>query len=708
MSYLKALGVLRLVSEQADPGARGCWRDGAFVLISCFDMQGLQTFLEHAYRPTPILVPWSGGDFFGVSEARPPRIHKNPPTSSQILEAFLATTTERLQEYRDLIRAVLLTMREIGVATKKDIEGTKGKSLKRRLLGALRSRLPDRMSEWLDTAVAIEPNQASFNILLGSGGGSDGNAHFSDNFMQNLWDCLPDFDAQRAGKRNQALLNNAISGQPVSGLADRTSALFDSGATGGPNSSCGFEDGALINPWNFILGLEGTLLFAGAVTKKLDDAAASAFPFTVSASAAGYGTAVRKEEGQREIWLPLWRRPAVLSELRAIFAEGRAQVGAQASRSGSDFARAVTSYGVDRGFEAFMRYAIVKGRVGGENYHTAVPLGRFEVCERQQTDLLLDVGRWLDQFRRAAYAENAAARFAESARRIDAAILDFCRLGGASRMAVILRALGQAERNLANDPKHPVLPAGPLAIEWVEACDDGSVEYRLAASLASICGDSQGRVADLRADLEPVAWENGRWRWASRDVTWGASPLARNLTAVLVRRLMESRRAALVYPALWGKLPASERDVAMFLWRQTDDELIGQYLWGLALVDRGRAWPELRPQDHLQLPLPRLYALLKLVFLAAPLRVPDLPEPVSITCEPEVLGRLRAGHRTAAARLAVRRLRASGLPPKTAWDHPQIDPAIEVQRLAAALLFPIRAAGLARKVLQKAQAKEIV
>jgi CRISPR-associated protein Csx17 len=31
-SYLKALGVFRLVAEQSDPDARGFWRDERFVL----------------------------------------------------------------------------------------------------------------------------------------------------------------------------------------------------------------------------------------------------------------------------------------------------------------------------------------------------------------------------------------------------------------------------------------------------------------------------------------------------------------------------------------------------------------------------------------------------------------------------------------------------------------------------------------------------
>ena len=44
-SYLKALGVLRLVCEQADSTATGHWRPDGFVLSSVLDDQALASFL---------------------------------------------------------------------------------------------------------------------------------------------------------------------------------------------------------------------------------------------------------------------------------------------------------------------------------------------------------------------------------------------------------------------------------------------------------------------------------------------------------------------------------------------------------------------------------------------------------------------------------------------------------------------------------------
>ena len=61
ISYLKALGVLRLVAEDGDhgdPHARGAWENGAFVLYSKLSRKELIDFFLNHYAPSPILAPW--------------------------------------------------------------------------------------------------------------------------------------------------------------------------------------------------------------------------------------------------------------------------------------------------------------------------------------------------------------------------------------------------------------------------------------------------------------------------------------------------------------------------------------------------------------------------------------------------------------------------------------------------------------------------
>ncbi len=723
MSYLKALGVLRLVAEQADSETRGAWRGGVFVLSSTFDEAALLRFFRENYKPTPLVVPWSGSDFFRVNSSGDSGPFTKAPTGSKVVEAFLASESERLEPYRQAIRVTLKTMSDLGIKQKADIEGNKGKRNKARFLASIRASLSDSLVPWIDAAAIIEADSLTFNALLGSGGGSDGNTHFSDNFMQNLWDCLPDFDAQRrqrsgaGGQRakgpqlstggDDGSLSSALVGSPAPALKPgRTASLFDSGAVGGPNAGQGMERDALLNPWNFILALEGTLCLAGAVVRRhsANLGELPAFPFSVRLVSTGYGTSVAKESGQYEVWLPLWERLVSLTELMLLFAEGRAEVGKRPVKNGTDFARAVAGLGIDAGIDAFVRYGIVRGRVGGENYNTAISLGRFNVIGQPQVELLQHIDAWLDRFRRACRGEATPPRFAAALRRIDAAIFDFCRYGGKPRMAQILCALGEAERELANGERfrdeRRISPVPPLSPAWITACDDGSAEYRLALSLASIRGDRAHLVGDIRLNLESVERRRSRWIWAegNRMVVWSEADLCHNLIAVLTRRVMDAGRAGLQDLPLDSRVKVSLVDVSKFLDGDTDDRRIEDFLWGLLLIDSEQDWREpirllTAPPRH-SLPIPYAYALLKLLFLPQKLSWPSDGESIAIKPEPEILGRLRAADVEGAYAIAVRRLRAVGLVPMPGPTsegirrHISVGAHLSAVRLTAALLFP--------------------
>ena len=146
---------------------------------------------------------------------------------------------------------------------------------------------------------------------------------------------------------------------PARNLLSAAVGQFDPGRAGGPNASMGMEGNSLINPWDFALMLEGALILAGAAARRLGVGQhdRAAFPFAVRPSAVGYASEAEGEEAESrgEIWLPLWRGPAALAEIRLVFAEGRAETNGHQSRDGVDFARAVASLGTDRGIDAFVR-----------------------------------------------------------------------------------------------------------------------------------------------------------------------------------------------------------------------------------------------------------------------------------------------------------------------------------------------------------------
>lgn len=342
--YLKALGILRLVAEQADERATAHWIGNQFVLKSRFAQEhepNLAEFFRRDYRPTPIVVPWSGGDFFAVNREKPAKSFGKTPTSACVIEAILSTNASRLDDYRRALLVTFAAMDKAGVMKKKDIEGSGGpqRRMKAEMLRSLRSSLPDGALAWLDAAAVIEPEAVAFNTLLGGGGGSDGNSHFSDNFMQCLWMVLPEFDTQRE-KSMKAIGKDAVfdsctalkeslygiqgAGTKISGLSP---VLFDSMRVGGPNQTNGFEAKAGSNPWDFIFMLEGSILFAGAIGRKLEDHQdpSARFPFLFQASPVGLGSSYLGESAGREMWLPLWSNHTTLAEIRFLLAEGRVE-----------------------------------------------------------------------------------------------------------------------------------------------------------------------------------------------------------------------------------------------------------------------------------------------------------------------------------------------------------------------------------------------
>jgi len=698
MSYLKALGVLRIIAEQKDPNVRGCWRDGVFVISSELSQEEITNFFLNNYKPTPVIVPWSGGDFFGVSLDANVTTYSKTPTASKIIESFLSTSSDRLAQYRNALQCALSTLKQCGISKKGDMEDRK---LKRCYIGALRNVSLEEVIDWIDACAILTSDKAAFSILLGSGGGSDGNTHYSDNFMQNLWEVLPEFESQRKKPIDSSseLIMNALWGTNTSKLVpNRTSSLYDAGASGGANAGQGFERNSLTNPWNFILCLEGTLLFAGAISRRQtgSEKGSASFPFQVRLTTTNLDSSSEKEMSGREIWLPIWERWSTDAEIYTLFTEGRVSIGSKLAERGVDIARAATSLGIDRGIKSFQRYAIVKGRIGGENYNTSAYMGSFDVNHRTSVNLLCEIDPWLDLFRPAATEDKTPPRFKSALRRIETAIFTFCQYGGTTRFADILCALGQAEKELANGENFRkdkyLRPLAGLSPAWLEEAYDASPEFEIALSLAGIY-DGSYKIGALRANLEPVKTVRNQqgsmsatWAAGGREVVWNSADLCRNLSAVLERRIMDGERAGCDRLPLSCRRTSSLDAIAAFLEGETDDRRIEELLWGMLLIDHYKDYPVLERRVIDAPPLPRSYALLRLLFLPGPL--PSQNADVEIRPEMTILPLLRAKRVDEACQIALRRLRASDFIPKASqasqkWHSP--DPA----RLAAALLIPV-------------------
>lgn len=685
-SYLTALGVLRLVAMQKDPAARGRWVGHRLELATSLDEDALVRFFVEEYSPTPILGPWNGGSGF------------YPKDNRVAVDAIVDSPAPRLAAYRQALERARVVLSALGIDEKVGKEG------KAQLLEACRATLPDSALEWLDAVFVLTEGGPKFPPLLGTGG-NDGRLDFTNNFMQRLLELLDPATGTprlRSAERIRALLF----GLPYDGATSGPIGQFSPLAAGGANSGAGFDGDSAINPWGFVLMLEGATLFAAASVRRLEDHGDPLLsaPFTVRPVGAGYASAATDEESatRAEIWLPLWDGEASLAEVRAVLGEGRAMVGGRAAGSGLDFARAVAALGVDRGVSEFERYGF---HVRNGLSYFATPLGRFEVGYRPRTRLVDELDERLQQIRQEARRDLAPASATRAVQQIETAIMGLCRHGRRDDLLEVLLALGRFERVLSTSRKwadeRRIVPLPLLSAEWIDEVDDGTVEFRIAKALAWSASALDPEPAShagrrrtwlpLRAQMEAVTlWPGTKFvNWADDDldVTWRSGDLVSSMLEVLRRRLVRAVQGGASSYAVSAPQTSSLQDLDAFLSGEVDDGRIDDLLWGLVLVDgrqggADRPWSAPAadsPTETRRMPS-ALHVLLRLCFAGYPVRETSVP------IVAEIIRRAMTGDGGEATVLAVRRLRASGLVPIVQEIPAQGD---AVRRAAAALLLPV-------------------
>src|SRR6266536_1140370 len=193
--YLKALGILRLVSEQRDANAKGFWKNDIFHLASALDRDALVKFFLSEYRPTPIIAPWNGGSGFFYREEKSKE--KDPLTGKLIItgqrnqataatravDAIGAARSDRFIAYGAAVRQAKEILRTLGI-TAAPKEESKAKAL-----SYFRSQLPDPVVAWFDAVILLAGDGPSYPPLLGVGG-TDGNLDFTCNFVQRLLEVI--------------------------------------------------------------------------------------------------------------------------------------------------------------------------------------------------------------------------------------------------------------------------------------------------------------------------------------------------------------------------------------------------------------------------------------------------------------------------------------------------------------------------------------
>ena len=589
---------------------------------------------------------------------------------------------------------------------------------KAQMVADLRKRLGEVAGQWVDAAVYLDEGEGMdlrFAPVFGTGG-VDGRMEFTKHFRRHLGR-LFDFETGQPRQETEGRLKATLLGTPAETLVEEPVGQFFPGRAGGANMGTGYEGRPAVNPWEFVLMLEGAVALVAGVTRRGETGRPRyASPFWVDASSAGYGSASASEEATSgEQWLPIWRAPLLYEELQELIREGRAQVGRSTATKATEMVRAAARLGLARGIEALQRFAYLE-RNGQSTL--AISAGRFRVEARRFQTLLDEVAPWIDSLSVLAREKSAPRSLAALGKQVQDMVFSLCRREATPHdIKRLLVLLGRAELELARRYRsRGVRPLPRLSPGWVKAMDDGTeagrAVIRLALSLAAQRrppedGEKkmQGSVRCHFLPLENPDAPEARFR-TSESGSNGIDPewvcmgrdLVSDALAVLRRRSIWSRwlagqRGGVPRLPLWGPrgCEATLEEVGWWLWNPQHDRLILDLARPMAAIN----WAGLTPSDAIPASMRSgtvepLQSLFRLAYL--PFDVPigsgegGVAARVAVRFDPEPLRRLAGGDLEGALETTVHRLTASGLRPVLRRG---IRMPVLARRIAASLVFPI-------------------
>lgn len=523
--YLAGLGLIKVLGRHRGSDVTVAWTaDGLVVRTTVPD---LADWLANEYVPTPVLSPWNNGSGFGAKDKE----------SRRVLNELRTHPSPRLAQFREAIR--------LG---EEAVLQTAGRGDKRRVVLTFRNCCPDSLLGWIDAAVVLAGDDTFFPPLLGTGG-NDGRLDFSTNFHQRLLEVIGSTEQERV--KSAVLARDLLDGTEVEQLAYGAVGQFDPGSAGGPGSSRFGAARSLVNPWAYVLLVEGAMLFAASAVRRTQHYRVgdqrAAIPFTVTASPDGSTSGAAGEEARGEVWSPVWTQEFSLAEIEQLFSEARASWRGRPARRAVDFYAATRTLGVARGVTSFTRYGLQ--RRNGLAF-AAVPLDRVSVRAKPEVRLAAGLDDWVQLVSRG----DTSTAVAEALRGFEKAHLAFARDGGALPLIRLLGALTTLEQTVGRSGRAkenlPVrrLPSADEFLQFLER-EAPCPELRIAAGLAScstVGGTDPARsMRKLLLPIDPAVPGDksraGSWRHAPLVPGFGLRPLHRVLADVLVWR---SRTAA--------------------------------------------------------------------------------------------------------------------------------------------------------------------
>lgn len=674
--YLQGLGLLRVLSTQHDERTTLHWsaRDES-VLTTSLTKQELVSWLAQSYAPSPVVTPWNAGSGFDTGR-------RSSLTAESGLDAVRSSTAPRLKPLRETIAIA------DGVVAEGRARGWVGKDFwdgkhKRDAIVMCRNAFLESAQPWLDVAVTLTGDGVAYNPLTGTGGNL-GRQDLSATFIQRVLQVMGErADVATVHDWAEALLFRREDVPYLRGTVGQFDPVRAGGVLGNQWEEADKE--GFVHPWAFLLAMEGTFLFASALTRRLAaNSSAGAWPFFVSATPVGHDSAA-DEDGKGEQWVPLWPRPARLADIAHLLGEGRVQWRGRTSRTGLEFALALGSLGADRGLDVFRRFVILD-RLGQNPL--AIPAGRVSGAVRPEVRLLDQPYAWVERVSRLDLPDGPRRHL----RTVQGAMYAAATGGGREALSTFVLAFGRLHEAVARSgflqgKIRPYMPS--RAEDWPAHLPDDDTMW-IAAGIASLYDSGHDRALAPRSLLTPVRQKAGKAEWADR-VPSGVALMGNSLAPALaamhqlrVRHVRRSTTLAKRYGTAEGdahapqipyangiRLPSRLIEAFLLDFDGAQDTRIADYLRGL-LVLGCRSRSQAKPQESVATPLFLPFALLLPFHSRRQFAIPPRDSTtqdahaggaVTLAPRPDWAAKLRAGNVAHVTADALLRLRLGGCPP---------------------------------------------
>ena len=648
-SYLKALGIFKVVAEQKDKLAKGKWKDGTFILETKLNDEDLIKFFSEEYCPSPIMSPWNGGSGF----------YPNDEETKDKLKKILNSNDSRFSEYKSAYNGIVQVLQSnfssifnetftleririylkehkpkdisklnkieekigkngynVGSITSQTIESLSAKypselkeeiksllkwrngllqnlrpKYKSDIVTKLRDNLGDKYIEWIDSTILVNSEgETVFPKLLGSGG-NEGRLDYSSLFISSIINVLIENK-----DNNVRLLKNSLFGHITDKLTTSPIGKFDPGKAGGSNQGNEIETKDFkVNPWDIVLLVEGVLMWSNSIGRRNSISASKiTSPFTVMYSPYGYGSANSKDtENSVELWTPIWSNYAFIDEIKVLFREGRAAIKGRIVKKGLDFVEAINSLGVDRGIEAFVRYCFLIRR--GESY-ISLPSGYYRVKYNRYVSLIGDLDRIFSIFEQNLSLikgkGDSLPKYYESLRRdIYEGTYDLLNEGSGKYAIKLLRTLGKVEMAISKIRGKYSNGKGK-EIRPLYGLNPKWIEKtyddssEFRIALSLSLIESSGKIDPIRTNLEGTTNSDpSKFGDGSVKVSWTGLDLPEKMINTLLKRFYDLESEKEIKFPLKSMMGLSLGDVMKFINGNVDDKKIEELVYGFSLIN---------------------------------------------------------------------------------------------------------------------------